>query len=105
MVALRIIGTLPVASCECERLFSALRSLKTYTLSTMFAERLNDIVLLHIYKDSIVKIDKVITLFAMQNKILKFCWINILKNGCLNESRILQTKTLSSVPTHSVQSS
>ena len=40
-VALRIIGTLAVTSCECERSFSALRRLKTYTRSTMVAERLN----------------------------------------------------------------
>ena len=30
-VALRIIGTLPLTSCECERSFFALRRLKTYT--------------------------------------------------------------------------
>ena len=40
-VALRIIGTLAVTSCECERSFSALRRLKTYIRSTMVAERLN----------------------------------------------------------------
>ena len=66
-VALRIIGTLPVTSCECERSFSALRRLKTYTRSTMVAERLNGLALLHVHKDIIVNIDKVIDLCAMKN--------------------------------------
>ena len=34
-VALRILATLPVTSCECERSFSALRRLKYYAKSTM----------------------------------------------------------------------
>ena len=88
-VALRITGTLPVTSCECERSFSALRRLKTYTRSTMVAERLNGLALLHVHKDIIVNIDKVIDLYAMKNQRLKFCWIDILINGSLSESRIL----------------
>ena len=72
-VALRIIGTLPVTSCECERSFSALRRLKTYTRSTMVAERLNGLALLHVHKDIIVNMDKVIDLYAMKNRRLKFC--------------------------------
>ena len=39
-VALRILGTLPVTSCECERSISALCRLKTYTRSTMLEDRL-----------------------------------------------------------------
>ena len=66
-VALRIVGTLPVTSCECERSFSALRRLKTYTRSTMVAERLNGLALLHVHKDIIVNMDKVIDLYAMKN--------------------------------------
>ena len=38
-VALRILGTLPVTSCECERTFSALRRLKNYNRSTMLDAR------------------------------------------------------------------
>ena len=34
---LRILATLPVTSCECERSFSALRRLKNYNRSTMVA--------------------------------------------------------------------
>ena len=40
-VALRILATLPVTSCECERPFSAMLRLKNYTRSTMVEERLN----------------------------------------------------------------
>ena len=88
-VTLRIIGILPVTSCECERPFSALRRLKTYTCSTIIAERLNGFALLHVHKDIILNTDKVIDLYAMKNRRLIFCWINILIKGCLNASRIL----------------
>ena len=72
-VALRKTGTLPITSCECERSFSALRRLKTYTRSTMVAERLNGLALLHVHKDISVNIDKLIDLYAMKNRRLKFC--------------------------------
>ena len=39
--ALRILGTLPVTSCSCERSFSALRKLKMYNKSTMCNEMLS----------------------------------------------------------------
>ena len=52
-VALRIISTLPVTSCECERPFSSLKRLETCTRSTMVAERLNSLALLHVHKDII----------------------------------------------------
>ena len=72
-VALRITGTLPATSCKCKRSFSALRRLKSYTHSPMVAERLNGLALLHVHKDIIVNIDKVIHLYAMKNQRLKFC--------------------------------
>ena len=72
-VALRITGTLQVTSCQCERSFSALRRLKIYARSTMVAERLNGLALLHVHKDIIVNIDKVIDLYAMKSGLLKFC--------------------------------
>ena len=72
-ITLRIIGTLPATSCECEISFSALGRLKTYTRSTMIAERLNGLALLHVHKDIIVNMDKVIDLYAMKNRRLKFC--------------------------------
>ena len=50
-VALRILATLPVTSCECERSFSAMRRLKNYTRSTMVEERLNGLALMEIHQD------------------------------------------------------
>ena len=47
--ALRILGTLPVTSCPCERSFSALRKLKMYSRSTMCNERLRALALLYIH--------------------------------------------------------
>ena len=34
-VVLRILATLPITSCECERSFSSMRRLKNYTRTTM----------------------------------------------------------------------
>ena len=70
-VDLRIIGTLPV-TYERERSFSVLRRVKTYTRSKMVAETLNGLALLHVHKDTIVNIDKVIDLYAMKNRRFKF---------------------------------
>ena len=70
-VALRIIGTLQVISYDCERSFSALRSLKSFTRSTMVAERLNGLALLHVHIDIVVNIDKVIDVYAMKIRRLK----------------------------------
>ena len=72
-VALRITGTLPGTSFEFERSFSALRRLKTYTRRIMVAGRLNGLALLHLHKDIIINLDKVIDLYAMKNGRLKFC--------------------------------
>ena len=47
-LALHILGTLPITSCECVRSFSAMRRLKNYTRSTMIEERLNGLALMHI---------------------------------------------------------
>ena len=50
-VALRILATLPVTSCECERSFYALRRLKDYARSTMVSERLNGLALMYIHQE------------------------------------------------------
>ena len=47
--ALRILGTLPVTSCSCERSFSALRKLKMYNRLTMRNQRLRTLALLFIH--------------------------------------------------------
>ena len=66
-VSLRILATLPVTSCECERSFSALRRLKNYNRSTMKNERLNGLALMHVHKDIQPDIQEVINKFAKQH--------------------------------------
>ena len=71
-VILRILATLPITSCECERTISALRTLKNYQRSTMVEERLNGLALMQIHQEIIPDIEKVIDKFAVGNTRLKF---------------------------------
>ena len=48
---LSLLLTLPVGSCSCERSFSALRRLKTWTRTSMGETRLNGLALLHIHRE------------------------------------------------------
>ena len=57
---LRILATLPVTSCTCERTFSALRQLKTYLRATMADDRLTFLALIHIYYDFKVDFEKLL---------------------------------------------
>ena len=45
---LKILGTIPVTSCEAEQTFSALRQIKPFLRTTMTEERLSGLTLLHI---------------------------------------------------------
>ena len=49
--ALRILGTVPVTSCACERSFSSMKLLKTYNHSTMSNDRLNTLAMLNVPLD------------------------------------------------------
>lgn len=71
-VILRILGTLPITSCECERSISALRNLKTYQRSTMVEDRLNGLALMGIHTEVVPDVEKVIDKFAEGNTRLKF---------------------------------
>lgn len=64
---LRLMCTLPVTTCECERTFSALRRLKTYMRSSMGPERLNGLALLHVHYSMDIKLEKVIDIFARKH--------------------------------------
>ncbi|CAF1440606.1 unnamed protein product [Adineta ricciae] len=64
---LRILWTIPVNVCECERSFSCLRRLKTYLRSTMDQERLSALALVHIERDIIIDIDKIVEKFVRKN--------------------------------------
>ena len=71
-VCLRILGTLPVTTCTCERSFFSMRRLKTYTRSTVISERLNGIALMHVHQKIVPDNKKVIDLFAVTNRRLNF---------------------------------
>jgi hypothetical protein len=60
---------LPSSSCSAERSFSTLRRLKTYLRSTMTAERLNSVTVLHIHKEltADLNIDQLIKEFVSAN--------------------------------------
>ena len=45
-MALKLLGTLPITTCECERSFSSLRIVKIWGRSTMTNARLNGLALL-----------------------------------------------------------
>ena len=58
--AVKIMSTVPVTSCECERSISKLGIIKTDKRSTMLQERLNGLSLFSIHRDMALKIDKTI---------------------------------------------
>ena len=62
-ISLRILATIPVTSCECERSISQLRLVKTYTRNTMCNDRLNGLALLHMHKDISVTAEEVLQEF------------------------------------------
>ncbi|XP_046854443.1 52 kDa repressor of the inhibitor of the protein kinase-like [Xenia sp. Carnegie-2017] len=71
-IILRILGTLTITSCECERSFSVLRELKNYKRSTMVSERLNGLAMMRVHQEIVPETSEVIDRFAMDNTRLKF---------------------------------
>lgn len=63
-MALKLVGTLPVTTCECERSFSSLRHIKTWDRSTMTNDRLNGLALLYIHREIDLPIETVLDRFA-----------------------------------------
>ena len=64
---LRIVCTLPVTSCECERSVSVLRRLKTYLRSTMSNERLSGLALMHTNYSMELNFEEIINIFARKH--------------------------------------
>ncbi|XP_065645576.1 52 kDa repressor of the inhibitor of the protein kinase-like [Hydra vulgaris] len=71
-IRLKLLATLPLTSCECERTFSSLRRLKDYKRSTMVEDRLNGLALMNIHKELPNDVEKVINKFAINNRWLCF---------------------------------
>ena len=55
---LNLLLALPVGSCACERSFSSLRRLKTWSRSTIGEQRLNGLSLLFVHRDSVSELDR-----------------------------------------------
>ena len=64
-LVLKLLGTLPVTTCECERSFSSLRSIKTWDRSTMTNGRLNGLVLLFIHREIDLTVSEIIGSFRI----------------------------------------
>ena len=67
-VCLRILGTSFVTICTCERSFSSMRRLKTYTCSTTILETLHGIELMHVPQKIVPETENVIDPFAITNR-------------------------------------
>ena len=67
-VSLRILGTSLVTTCTCERSFSTIRRLKTYTRSNMVSERLNGIALMNVHQEIVSDIEKATDLLSTENR-------------------------------------
>ena len=63
-LTLKLLGNLPITTCECEQSFSSLRIVKTLDRSTMTNARLNGLTLLFIHKEIDLDVSKIIDLFA-----------------------------------------
>ena len=64
---LRLVCTIPVTSCECERSVSVLRRLKTYLRLSMGQDRLSGLALMHIQYGMEIDYDEVINIFARKH--------------------------------------
>ena len=60
---IRILASLPVTSCNCERTFSVLRRLKPYLRTSTGEDRLTFLTLIHIYYDFEVDFVKLLDAF------------------------------------------
>jgi len=61
---IRIVCTIPVFSCECERSASALRRLHTWSRALMSQERLSALAMLHIHYDHHIDLSEVVDKFS-----------------------------------------
>ena len=71
-VSVGTLGTSKVTICTYERLFPAMRLLKTCARSTMVLEWLNDVAIMHVYQEIDPDIEKAVDLFYTKNRRLTF---------------------------------
>ena len=63
---LKILGTIPVSSSECERTISVLRRLKTYQHNTMGQKRFSSVAMLTFHINVEHNIDQIVNKFALE---------------------------------------
>jgi hypothetical protein len=66
-VLLKVLATLPVSTCEPERLFSKVEKTLTALRSTMSEDRLEALVLMQTFRDELPDADSVVDKFAAAN--------------------------------------
>ena len=66
-VLLRIMATIPITSCECERSISLLRLIKISLRSTMSQDRLNGLAMLHCHQSTELTPEEVVQEFSLHN--------------------------------------
>ena len=76
---LKILWTIPVNTCECERSFSSLRRLKTYIRNTTGQERLSNLSLINIERSFDINLDAIVTEFVSKKQDRKkiFCFVSL----------------------------
>ena len=67
LTMLKLVATIPVVTCECERSVSALRRLKTYLRNSIGQERLSLLAMMHTHYSHDVDLDKVIDQFEARH--------------------------------------
>ena len=71
---LKILATIPITSCECERSFSGMRRLVNFCRTTMLEERLNGLALMNFHLDMIPDAKKVMEKYGgAKNRRLSLC--------------------------------
>ena len=65
--SLRLLGTISVTTCQCERSISSLRRLRTYTRSTMGQDRLNGLAALHVHLDIDLSVEAITDCFSRKH--------------------------------------
>lgn len=54
---MRLVLTIPVSTSTAERSFSSLQKLKSYTMSTMAQQQMNDVAIIHSHKEEALHLD------------------------------------------------
>ena len=57
VILVELILVMPATNATSERSFSALRRIKTYLRTTMSQQRLNDLMILYVHRDSLDELD------------------------------------------------